>query len=130
DLAPDGRSELVTFDHLAGERATAIGTDEHGAIYEAAFVLRPTSYVFRAGHRLRLAVSGGNFPYLWPSPRRYLLKLRRDAAFAAELVLPVVGPQQPELPPPVLGAPGESVTRVAATGEEIYLTHREETGSS
>jgi putative CocE/NonD family hydrolase len=130
DLAPDGQSFLVTFDHLAGERAIAIGTDEHGTVYEAAFVLRPTSYVFCAGHRLRLAVSGGNFPYLWPSPRRYLLTLRHDPPFATELVLPVVGAQQPPLPLPLLDAPDEALTRTAGSGEETYFTHREETGST
>lgn len=130
DVGPDGRSDLVTFDHLAGARTTKIGTDEGGEFYEAAFVLRPTSYVFRAGHRLRLAVSGGNFPYLWPSPRPYRLILRHGSGFATEFVLPVVGPQEPALPLPTLGSPNPSVLRGVASGEEIYLTHREETGAS
>jgi putative CocE/NonD family hydrolase len=130
DVAPDGRSFLVTFDHLAGERSTAVGADEQGTVYEAAFVLRPTAYLFRAGHRLRLAVSGGNFPYLWPSPRRYRLSLRRGFGFATELVLPTVGPQQPALPPPVIDPPSAAVRRAAGAGTERYFSHREETGSS
>jgi uncharacterized protein len=130
DVAPDGQSRLVTFDHVAGDRAELVDASGPESIYAADIALRPTSHVFRAGHRIRLALSGGNFPYLWPSPRRYRLRVLRGAMPATTLTLPVVGPQEPALPVPTFGPPLPSIASAKATGEERYWTQREETGSS
>lgn len=130
DVAPDGQSQLVTFDHVAGDRAKLLDLNATERVYAAEIVLRPTSYVFQAGHRIRLAISGGNFPYLWPSPRRYRLCVVRGASPATTLTLPVVGPQDLVLPAPVIGLPLSSIVRGTGSSEESYWTHREETGTS
>lgn len=127
DVAPDGRSHLVTFDHVAGDRAEILQSNTMERTYTAEIALRPTSYVFQAGHRIRLAIAGGNFPYLWPSSRRYQLHVMRAGT---TLTLPVVGPQDPCLPAPVIGPPLPSITVGKGNGAESYWTHREATGTS
>jgi uncharacterized protein len=54
DVAPSGRSTLITS-----------GTC--GELEPDALELIPTAYVVPRGHRLRLVVSGGDFPRLWPT---------------------------------------------------------------
>ncbi len=98
DVAPDGRSYLVCFDSLSGALARPAG----GGVLEAEIPLRPTSYEFGAGHRMRLRISGANFPAIWPTPRRYSLLVHTGAPHATELTFPAVPPQAPALPPPDL----------------------------
>ncbi len=54
DVGPNGRSILIT----SGTRAEPSSEP---------LELIPTAYLVPAGHRLRLAVSGGDFPRLWPT---------------------------------------------------------------
>ncbi|MEA2526668.1 MAG: uncharacterized protein QOF73_3895 [Thermomicrobiales bacterium] len=127
DVSPGGGSDLVTFEHVSGARAELVsgGIDDNGqSWYAVEFDLRPTSYVFAAGHQIRLSVSGSNFPYLWPTPRQYRLRLRREDSW---LRLPVVGEQQPPLPAPVLNPPAKLVPEGRLRNRETYWTHREET---
>jgi hypothetical protein len=128
DVAPDGRSFLVTFDHVAGVRAEPVAGFGDGNGYTVAIALRPTAHVFRAGHRLRLAISGGNFPYLWPSPRIHRLRLARGGGNGTELTLPIVPAQEPELRPPALAGPPDLTPRPRLARSERYWTHREDTG--
>jgi predicted acyl esterase len=121
DVAPDGNSSLVTFEVIAGSRAIPAGDDR----YEISFPLRPTSYVFKPGHRIRLALSGGNFPYLWPSPYQYRLSLDRSGT---SLTLPIVSEQVEALPEPGFGPPPELKPAGKLGGAETYWTRREETG--
>ncbi len=102
DVTPDGHSYLVTFDSLQASQADPAGRCDNGEVYAATIPLRPTSYEFGAGHRVRLCISGANFPAIWPTPRRYSLSVYTGAPYATELVLPTVPPQAPALPPPGL----------------------------
>lgn len=120
DVYPSGRSDLVAFEHISGTRAERIDDRWHAV----EFVLRPTSYAFPAGHRIRLSISGSNFPYLWPSPRLYQLQVRREDSW---LRLPVVGEQVPPLPAPELGPPPALIPAGRLQNREGYWTHREET---
>jgi hypothetical protein len=118
---------LVTFEHVAAVRAERVGGSENGPTYAVEIVLRPTAYVLRAGHRLRLAISGANFPYLWPSPRRYRLELARGNSGTTELILPTVPDQEPTLPSPRLGPPPDLTPSPRLASSERYWTHRDET---
>ncbi len=71
DVYPDGRSMLITdgilrmrnrngFDHWAFM--------EPGEIYEVYVDLWSTSYVWNAGHQIRVAVSSSNYPRFLPNP--------------------------------------------------------------
>jgi uncharacterized protein len=68
DVYPDGRSINITEGIIRARfRENAWGTPrlmKPGTVYEFSIDLDVTSNVFRAGHRLRLAVTSSNFP-LW-----------------------------------------------------------------
>ena len=71
DVAPDGRSALVTRGILnLAHRAS----DEHpepvspGEPVTATIELDATAYVFEPGHRVRLDLAGSDFPSSWPPP--------------------------------------------------------------
>ena len=65
DVYPEGRAELVCDGIQRCRYRTSSMTSqllEPGAVYELEVDLVATSYVFAAGHRLRLDVSSSNFP--------------------------------------------------------------------
>jgi putative CocE/NonD family hydrolase len=72
--------------------------------------LTATAYAFRAGHRMRLAVSTAYWPIVWPSPEPVALTVFTGAS---RLSLPVWRPKEeqapPTFPPPAV-APASSVT--------------------
>jgi predicted acyl esterase len=107
DVAPDGRSSLVTRGIL---NLTHRASDEHpepvpvGAPLAVSIDLDATAYVFAPGHTIRLDLAGSDFPSSWPPPFAGTLAVDRAGS---SLVLPVLeGP--PVLPPPVF-APGAEV---------------------
>ncbi|WP_336036225.1 CocE/NonD family hydrolase [Halobacterium yunchengense] len=61
DVAPDDTGRVVT--HATG-RTDHLETDDAG---RTVVPLQPTSHVFEAGHRLRLAVSAAHFPVTRPA---------------------------------------------------------------
>lgn len=70
DLAPDGRSSLITTGWVDPKWAQSHATDwgrvlEDGSRLHLSLI--PTCYVVRAGHRLRVFVAGADFPRLLPS---------------------------------------------------------------
>ncbi|HEY7381205.1 MAG TPA: CocE/NonD family hydrolase [Gaiella sp.] len=104
DVFPDGTSALVTrgllnLTHRHGHtRPEAL---EPGAPTPVEIVLEATSWVFEAGHRLRLSLAGSDWPNVWPPPAPATLEVERSTV---ELRLPVlVGPaplaERPSLPP-------------------------------
>jgi hypothetical protein len=104
DVAPDGSSALIVDGSLNGTRRQSL-TDPRpmtpGEVYELKIPMNPMGWILRPGHRLRLAVSGADFPNLWPTPERARNRVYLDKS---RLVLPVVGKatgaMAPELGPP------------------------------
>lgn len=99
DVDAQGRSRLVTLGW----------TPDPGPGRPVEIPLRATSHVFRAGHRLRLALALADFPRLWPTPQPGAIRLTFEPAAASYLHLPVTLPQQPPLPAPELPRPGASL---------------------
>lgn len=109
DVAPDGRVALVTGAALdARERA---GSDRPSPVaphapLALAFDLHATTWTFRPGHRIRLALSTAQFPMLWPTAHRMTLTVRTgggDDASRTTLELPEISLDAgtaPSLPPP------------------------------
>ena len=108
EVTPDGRSWLVTYGVL-----NLTHRDSHaeptplapGAFYEVALPFYLTGRRIRAGSRLRLALSEGMWPLLWPSPEPVTLQI--DLA-GAVLELPVRPAPTAEAPMPIplaLGSP-------------------------
>ncbi len=99
DVFPDGTSALVTRGLLNlahRESSSAPEPLEPGRSEAVEVELDATSWVFEAGHRIRLSLAGSDWPNNWPPPRPGLLALDRASI---ELALPVVE-GEPVAPPP------------------------------
>jgi uncharacterized protein len=107
DVFPDGTSALVTrgilnLAHREGhDRPRAL---EPGVPVRIELELEIASWTLEAGHRLRLALAGADWPNTWPPPAAGVLEIDRGTI---ELELPIVeGPSPtapPMLPPPSAG---------------------------
>ena len=71
DVAPDGKSALITDGSLNGTRRNSLTDPEDltpDEVYELNIPMQPTGWVLKPGHRLRMSISGSDFPNLWPTP--------------------------------------------------------------
>jgi putative CocE/NonD family hydrolase len=108
DVAPDGRSTLVTFGVL--NLCHAQGHDDPrplvpGEPLTVAVPLTATAYAFPAGHRIRLAVSTCYWPWAWPHPDGLALAVRTGEGSTLELPAREPQPRDDALSP--LDAPPE-----------------------
>ena len=127
DVLPDGRSHLVSYENVGGSRTETIGDHNGSQIHTATVALRPTSYQFKRGHRIRLCVTGANFPFIWPTPRQFSLDLYTAKPYATELMIPVVGAQSSDVPAPSIRRIAEPTVitgPVIETGEAYSTTHQ------
>ena len=112
DVAPDGHVEYVTEGMLRALHRRYAAPDPHdprsaprrsflrkdaaplvpGDVAELTFELLPTSYVFGAGHRIRLALAGADRDHfaLVPEEGPPTVHFQRSRAHPSLLVLPVV----------------------------------------
>ena len=104
DVFPDGTSALVgrgvlNLAHREGHaRPTPL---EPGVPTEIELELEATSWIFEAGHRVRLALAGSDWPNTWPPPHGGTLGVARASV---KLELPVLdGP--PVAEPPAFAPP-------------------------
>jgi hypothetical protein len=100
DVFPDGTSALVTRGFLnlthrdSHEEPEPL---EPGRPYRVVVGSLLTSWVFEAGHRLRLDVAGTDWPNVWSPPRPVTLTLDRASSW---LILPTL-----DGPSPIVGRP-------------------------
>ena len=100
DVFPDGTSALVSrgvlnLTHRDGH--TDPRPLKTGVPASIEVELEATSWIFEAGHRVRLSLAGSDWPNTWPPPHGGVLAVERSTV---ELELPVLeGP--PVVPPPV-----------------------------
>jgi len=106
DVAPDGEVTLVTGAGINGAQRDSRANPEQlrpGEIYTLDFELHLASWVFPAGHRIRIAVSNALWPMNWPTPYPMTTSLALGGADASRIILPRVPPHGPPAPP--LAAP-------------------------
>jgi len=104
DMFPDGTSTLVArgFLNLTQRRSrTDPEPMRRGVVETVELELDATSWVFPAGHRLRLSLAGSDWPNLVPPPGPVTLTVERDGSV---LSLPVLDGPSPS-PPPSLPQP-------------------------
>jgi putative CocE/NonD family hydrolase len=104
DVYPDGRSMLVLDGILrlrCRESFSAPTPLTPGQVYEVEVDLWSTSYIFNAGHRIRLAVTGSNYPRwdlnpgtgeIWEDGCSYVAQqntLYHSQTYPSALILPV-----------------------------------------
>jgi hypothetical protein len=104
DVFPDGTSALVSrgvlnLTHRTGHIAPE--PLERGLPTPVEIELEATSWIFEAGHRVRLALAGSDWPNTWPPPHAGSLDVARSSV---ELELPVLA-GQPVAPPPTFLQP-------------------------
>jgi uncharacterized protein len=93
DVEPDGKSVLITTGLLKASHCSGSAQPQQlrrGEVYEFRIPLFSTSYLLRRGHRLRVSISGSDFPHVWPSPTNPELQIFHGGARASSLILPVV----------------------------------------
>src|SRR5262245_60209958 len=93
DVAPDGSSALIVDGSLNLTRRNSLTKPEPAEpdkVYELEIPMNPIGWVIAKGHRLRLAVSGADFPNLWPTPERARQRVYRGASHASRVILPTV----------------------------------------
>jgi uncharacterized protein len=121
DVFPDGTSTLVArgFLNLTQRRSrTDPAPLRPGAVEPVELELDATSWVFPAGHRMRLSLAGADWPNIVPPPGPVTLTVEREGSV---LTLPELhGPSPcppPTIPPPRPRDPAEAPSAEAGTGD-------------
>ncbi|MBT4051762.1 MAG: CocE/NonD family hydrolase [Bacteroidetes Order II. Incertae sedis bacterium] len=141
DVAPNGESALICRGILNGSRIDQMRspspmTPEH--TYEVSVKLDTTAWKIRRGHRLRLSISGSDFPNSWPSASGTTIKLETGGDNQSSLVIPTLtgeGAGIPEFaasaktPPPHIddGKPQWSISENPMNGEVTVQINRSAT---
>ncbi|HET9221582.1 MAG TPA: CocE/NonD family hydrolase [Roseiflexaceae bacterium] len=108
DVGPDGAAALVTkgvlnLTHRESHEQPAPLIPGH--VYEVAVELDATGWRFEAGHRIRVGLSGADFPNSWPAPTAYTTSVMFGGSHTSRLELPTLAPQEPPLPAPQFRPP-------------------------
>jgi predicted acyl esterase len=123
DVPPEGAPALVTFGVL-----NATHRDSHtapaplipGQQYEIEVTLDVTGWVFQPGHRVRLDISGSDWPNFWPSPYPARNTVAWGGAGGSSLILPVVPAGRPDEAPD-FGPPAMPLDRYVLAGPPIEM---------
>jgi hypothetical protein len=93
--------------------------------------MRFTSWVFTAGHRIRLSISNAQWPMFWPTPYAMTTSLYLGGDEPSRLLLPVV-PTTGPLPPPHFDPALQSgrPTSPESAPSAHWTLHRSEFGKS
>ncbi|MCZ7535151.1 MAG: CocE/NonD family hydrolase [Acidimicrobiia bacterium] len=126
DVFPDGTSVLVSRGLLnLAHRDSSVTPRplDPGATYEVDVDLDATSWVFEAGHRLRLAIAGADWPNIWPPPSSAELSVDRSGI---GLTLPVIpdGLDAHRAVPVFAAAPSDGDPHSADSGVVAPVTWR------
>jgi predicted acyl esterase len=104
DVGPGGQVSLVTGALIQGAQRDSRLEPKPltpNQLYDLTSELHFTTWTFRPGHRIRLAVSNAQFPMAWPTPFPMVTRLRVDDA-GTMLELPVTPPDSARRLAPLL----------------------------
>jgi putative CocE/NonD family hydrolase len=93
DVAPDGTVTMITGAGQSGAQLKGASnpTDLAPAqAYRIPIELHVTSWVFPAGHKIRLAISNALWPMIWPTPYQMTTSLYLGGTDTSRLELPIV----------------------------------------
>lgn len=127
EVLPDGRSWLVTWAVINLNRHNAMSSPrELGAGVDEIIVdLRPIAHRFRAGSRIRLSLSEGWWPMVWPSPETPTFRI---ASGISTLEIPFRIPETTPVELPISeiigeGAPADPTLPVQADANGVIRIH-------
>ncbi len=127
DVAPDGTSKWVADGGLLTSHRNSHTQPERmapGQVYELNIDLKYLSYVFRAGHSIRVAVASADLQNAWPCASPAVHTLYRGGRYPSHVILPVTPAQSPALPPPDLKpSPRPAPSPDDFTGSAHRITH-------
>ena len=98
DVFPDGTSALVTrgFLNLCHRKSSTNPTAlTPGKFEDITIEFEATSWVFPVGHKIRLSITGADWPNIWSPPQQFSLQVERQSL---ELNLSVVEGQGAGIP--------------------------------
>ena len=111
DVAPNGEVTQVAgaaFNGTHRQSARSPSDIVPGEVFPLEIETHFTSWTFPEGHRIRVAISNGQWPMLWPTPYLFTSTLVIGGDTGARVVLPVIPPspveRRPEFQSPVHGA--------------------------
>jgi hypothetical protein len=131
DVAPNGEVTRVTYgllnlSHRDGHaEPTAL---EPGRHYRVRVRLNEAAHRFAAGHRLRVAISSGYWPMVWPAPAAATLSLTTGESLIELPILPEATVRATAPFEPVEYATPLRVTELRAGGDSRLITHDVATG--
>jgi uncharacterized protein len=110
DVAPDGTVTMITGAGQSGAQLNGPANPADlvaGQKYKIPIELHVTSWVFPAGHKIRLAISNALWPMIWPTPFPMTTSLYLGGPDPSHLELPIVPAESPAHPkyPAVESAP-------------------------
>ena len=101
DVAPDGQVTQVAGAAFNGTHRNSARDPEDivpGEVFPLDIQLHFTSWVFQEGHRIRVAISNGMWPMLWPTRSPFTSTLQIGSEEGARIRLPVVPPTEARVP--------------------------------
>lgn len=100
DVAPDGRAWALCEAMVDTGRATGVDSspagDEGRTLHRVELRVGVTSYLFPAGHRIRVEISSSNFPRFARSPDPARQRVHHGVATPSHLILPTIPREQKE----------------------------------
>jgi putative CocE/NonD family hydrolase len=93
DVDAAGKSTLISTGMLKASHRKGSAQSaplQGGEVYEFPIRLFSTSYLIRRGHRVRVSISGADFPHIWPTPSNPEIQVFWGGEHASSLMLPVV----------------------------------------
>ena len=101
DVAPDGQVTQVAGAAFNGTHRNSAREPEDivpGEVFPLDIKLHFTSWVFPKGHRIRIAISNGQWPMLWPTAMPTTSTLVLGGEDGSRVLLPVVPPGEERTP--------------------------------
>ncbi len=93
DIAPDGSSRLVCRGILNATHRQSHAKPEPlmpGEVVGLEIPVKYISWTFKSGHRIRVAISSSDFPWVWPSPYPAVNTVYWGENKTSHIILPVV----------------------------------------
>ena len=92
DVSPDNDVTLVTGAGINGSHRNSSSNPEKmnpGKVYPLDIEMHFTSWTFKKGHRIRVSLSNGQWPMIWPNPSPMQFSLQLGGEDASALHLPI-----------------------------------------
>jgi uncharacterized protein len=131
DVAPDGTVTQITGAGINGAQRESMSEPralEPGKFYAFDITMHLTSWVFPAGHRIRLAISNALWPMILPTPyaMRTSLELGSNGSRLTLPVVPAHGAAAPAFQPPHPSEERKDITSVGYPWPGEWTLERDE----